>query len=495
MRDRKESPPEPSSAEPPSSSGDWSADARVRLAIARRRIERKANGRPATNAKIPSGGGSPLPDAARARMEPHFGDLSGVRIHHGNDSADAAHALGARAFTVDKSIHFGAGELKPGTREGDRLLAHELTHATDGHTDVVERKAVDGEQAAAGDVSKPTDAREQKADQKADQVTNALHDSKDEKPIAPEQFAAMFGFLERWLGKKSQAAEAKPDGQTPNPMTPGPEGATERKADASTADQKPDQATTDPGAFGLNLTVAMSPFAAAAKQVESEWDSLGTEGRLERLTIAANQQLATAQVPECTASTPELGDGELGQFDQLLWDLQVNKKLVDTKSDGAKKLAEIFYHEARHAEQHHKVARLLKGQGKTQAEIVSTTKIRPDVVKQAMSLPPLEGAAQQQLVDGWLKSVHGKGPEAAHRDAVYARLLVTAKELQIKKAEYDAVRKDIDKASEDDLRRTMHAYDAARSAQMKAEFAYKALPEEADAYETSDKLKLLLLES
>jgi hypothetical protein len=36
--------------------------------------------------------------------------------------------VNARAYTVGDSLVFGAGEFKPETREGQRLLAHELTH-------------------------------------------------------------------------------------------------------------------------------------------------------------------------------------------------------------------------------------------------------------------------------------------------------------------------------------------------------------------------------
>ena len=36
--------------------------------------------------------------------------------------------MNARAYTVGNNMVFGAGEFSPGTREGRRLLAHELTH-------------------------------------------------------------------------------------------------------------------------------------------------------------------------------------------------------------------------------------------------------------------------------------------------------------------------------------------------------------------------------
>lgn len=78
-------------------------------------------------------GGAPLPESVRASMEPRLGgDLSGVRVHTGAESAQAARALNARAFTVGGDIHFGSGAFAPGSREGDRLIAHELAHVVQG---------------------------------------------------------------------------------------------------------------------------------------------------------------------------------------------------------------------------------------------------------------------------------------------------------------------------------------------------------------------------
>lgn len=73
------------------------------------------------------GSGQPLSDSLRASFEPRFGkDFSGVRIHA--DAEEAAIAVDARAYTVGKDVVFGKGEYAPGTIEGQRLIAHELTH-------------------------------------------------------------------------------------------------------------------------------------------------------------------------------------------------------------------------------------------------------------------------------------------------------------------------------------------------------------------------------
>jgi hypothetical protein len=75
------------------------------------------------------GPGQPLDEATRAFMEPRFGqDFSHVRVHTGTEAARSAHAVNARAYTVGRDVVFGDGQYVPGSADGARLLAHELTH-------------------------------------------------------------------------------------------------------------------------------------------------------------------------------------------------------------------------------------------------------------------------------------------------------------------------------------------------------------------------------
>jgi hypothetical protein len=75
------------------------------------------------------GGGSPLDPGTRERLSPALGDpLSDVRVHT-DDGADAlTNAVAARAFATGSDVFFAQGEYRPGSPEGERLLAHELTH-------------------------------------------------------------------------------------------------------------------------------------------------------------------------------------------------------------------------------------------------------------------------------------------------------------------------------------------------------------------------------
>ena len=73
--------------------------------------------------------GRPLEPALRQDMEQRFGyDFSAVRVHSGAAAEQSARDVNANAYTVGHNIVFGAGRFAPGTHEGRRLLAHELTH-------------------------------------------------------------------------------------------------------------------------------------------------------------------------------------------------------------------------------------------------------------------------------------------------------------------------------------------------------------------------------
>lgn len=75
------------------------------------------------------GNGQSLPDSVRGYFEPSFGyDFSSVRIHTSNTAAVTAKSINARAFTLGKDIVFGSGQYLPNTKQGKKLIAHELTH-------------------------------------------------------------------------------------------------------------------------------------------------------------------------------------------------------------------------------------------------------------------------------------------------------------------------------------------------------------------------------
>ena len=75
------------------------------------------------------GQGQPLSDKTRGQMEGAFGaDFGNVRVHTDERSDQLNQSLQSRAFTTGQDIFFKKGEFSPGSRGGQELLAHELTH-------------------------------------------------------------------------------------------------------------------------------------------------------------------------------------------------------------------------------------------------------------------------------------------------------------------------------------------------------------------------------
>ncbi|MCP2729521.1 eCIS core domain-containing protein [Limnofasciculus baicalensis] len=75
------------------------------------------------------GGGQGLDESIREPMEGAFGaDFSGVKVHTDAQSDQLNRSIQAKAFTTGQDIFFKQGEYDPGSKGGQELLAHELTH-------------------------------------------------------------------------------------------------------------------------------------------------------------------------------------------------------------------------------------------------------------------------------------------------------------------------------------------------------------------------------
>jgi hypothetical protein len=72
-----------------------------------------------------AGGGRPLPEGVRGKMEAALGaNFADVRVHVGPQ----AERIGAIAFTLGSDIYFAPGRYQPDTPHGQQLLGHELAH-------------------------------------------------------------------------------------------------------------------------------------------------------------------------------------------------------------------------------------------------------------------------------------------------------------------------------------------------------------------------------
>jgi hypothetical protein len=115
-------------------------------------------------AELVPAGGRPLDASVQRMMERALGaDFSGVRVHTDDGRA---RAMGAEAYTVGSDIVFRNGNYDPDRADGQRRLAHELTHVQQQRAGAVEGTDI-GDGVA---VSDPGDAFERAAEASADAV-------------------------------------------------------------------------------------------------------------------------------------------------------------------------------------------------------------------------------------------------------------------------------------------------------------------------------------
>ena len=128
------------------------------------------------------GSGATLDRKTQNEMSARFGhDFSQVRVHTDSQAAQSASSIGASAFALGNDIVFGEGEYRPGSADGARLLAHELTHV------------VQQDRFGTGEwdrTSRSSDASEREAETLALQVIQGLS---VQAQAAPDAAIARFG--------------------------------------------------------------------------------------------------------------------------------------------------------------------------------------------------------------------------------------------------------------------------------------------------------------
>ncbi|MDQ0746688.1 hypothetical protein QF034_000919 [Streptomyces africanus] len=150
----------------------------------RKRREKAAKARSPEPKNIVSGAGQPLDAGVRRDLEEQLGhDLSRVRLHTGPEAGQLTELLGADAVAVGQDVFFREGAYRPGTTEGQRLLAHELLHTVQNPHGLGALRA--GRELGA--VSLPQQAIEQEAESVAkDLARPEAAGNEQSAPDAPE---------------------------------------------------------------------------------------------------------------------------------------------------------------------------------------------------------------------------------------------------------------------------------------------------------------------
>lgn len=156
-----------------------------------------ATGVPPIVHEVLGSAGQPLDASPRAALERSLGhDFGRVRVHTDARAAASAQTVNALAYTVGHDLVFGAGRYAPGTTDGRRLLAHELTH-------VVQQA---GRTGGALTIAPPEGAAEREAERVAQRVVPVPGSGQREsvavnERIGPAIRRSFYGSL--WRGIKA----------------------------------------------------------------------------------------------------------------------------------------------------------------------------------------------------------------------------------------------------------------------------------------------------
>ncbi|WP_411088585.1 DUF4157 domain-containing protein [Streptomyces sp. 061-3] len=156
-------------------------DAQAAQAERRRKRKQRATSRTPEPKNIVSGAGQPLDLSVRRELEEQLGhDFGRVRLHTDRDAGTLTELLGADAVAVGQDIFFREGAYRPGTADGQRLLAHELLHTVQNPDGLGALRA--GRDLGA--VSLPQQAMEREAESAAQAL---VRDEEQAPEVEPEQ--------------------------------------------------------------------------------------------------------------------------------------------------------------------------------------------------------------------------------------------------------------------------------------------------------------------
>ncbi|MFN6526485.1 DUF4157 domain-containing protein [Nostoc sp. ChiSLP03a] len=133
------------------------------------------------------GGGQLMADNIREPMEVAFGaDFSKVKVHTDGQSDQLNRSIQARAFTTGQDVFFRSGEYNPGSRGGQELLAHELTHVVQqngGVLDTTNVQRVWGSGLPASVKAPPTEDQKAKANAEEQEKKKAQEQEQHQQEV------------------------------------------------------------------------------------------------------------------------------------------------------------------------------------------------------------------------------------------------------------------------------------------------------------------------
>jgi hypothetical protein len=459
---------------------------------------------PATGAEAAAqmGPGQPLDGGARDATGAVLGETPGdVQVHTGAEAAAFASGLGARAVAVGDHIAFGAGEYRPGTAEGDTLIAHEVAHT-------IQMKGAD----PSGPIGHGGAGAEREAEEAAHGIVRAQHgvaDNAHDRPTVSRQPLALQRDDKAPKPDPVKTAALKLADEVAKEVADGTRDNLRNRlyAKHSAPNQqlaRDRHAGKVPDLTGLGSKVMIDELVKRFRRdLLPRWSGKGMDAKERALEtyMLAQAMLVNAGVPQF-AGHDIVDMRPKGAFTSADWRFKFQKHMMETASptvDEQSDLINAVAHESRHAEQAWFAARLAAGKGMKPDAIAGALGVRPEIAKWAKDAPITAKTATPAELAFATAMFDAEGTRGADNQKLERAIEEKGKDLIAKNAACASavakLRSSPTGAQMTATTKTRDALRAAVAAYTDAYRDYRGIPFEADAHEVGDAAAVALREN
>ena len=165
--------------------------------------------------------------------------------------------------------------------------------------------------------------------------------------------------------------------------------------------------------IGLAKDEALDAFSEKASALLTDSQGKSDEDIALELAADVNKRLEDQKIPPMKIDTKQELAGR-GAFDAGPWQLLLDKRqFIDDTLRNMKDTSATIYHEARHAEQHFRIAQMLAGRRLSPERIHKDTGINLDIAKIAFKDPLKPATMEAVIAEGWHDSLFGDAGLAA----------------------------------------------------------------------------------
>jgi hypothetical protein len=161
----------------------------------------------------------------------------------------------------------------------------------------------------------------------------------------------------------------------------------------------------------MSAPAEVDAFADDMAKLQEDWPSLSGGARLDRLQAMVDARAASAGFPAPAVIAPK-GLRHTGELRFKPWQIAINPSLVESEHlspEQTAQLGDTVYHETRHAEQWSLIAKRQAAEGLASDQICDELRVPERVATDAAKRPLVSSDSRRPCADALYKSIYGPG--------------------------------------------------------------------------------------